>query len=709
MFGRLASHAERNGTNEIGDALLVVDPLSGALLFLNPTARQLFGITDVSAAGGPERLIAELADLTPREFITHLNRAEWTVEVAVRIEPLLPGPYNTGGAIGVTIRRTDASAIGHGSKRVERLQSLWDLAVRRGFGGAEQVRAILNEGVAGVGLEQALLGRIDGDQFHVAFTIEMPDVVPGEPIPLARSPAREAIRRAGTFAVLDAEAGSPQRGDLYLGMRSFLASAFRVGEEQWAVVFGSVRPRATPFDEDDWDYIDHLNEALSWAIERRESEARIEQLAYSDTLTNLPNRAALLGRLDETIAEAQALSARAAVLFVDIDGFKAVNDSVGHRGGDHVLAEIAGRLRSTLRREEFIGRLGGDEFAIIMSHAAGRTQIESIAQRFASVLTNPFTLDGHRFALSASIGVAIYPDDATTRDELLAAADAAMYQAKAEGGSRIRFHSGGDTSIGDAGSTPFIATDGDADSPKSTSYLLTYQPVVDTAGAVLAAEALIRRVDPRHGLLAPEHGWSIMRDEETRRAIDRWVLHEAVSQARAFGDITPDLRIDVNLAAYDPREIEALFSDAVLEPDLERIRIEIAASQFVQPSDEFLAFVERCVTSRIGFVLDRFDGGLATLQSLAHLPVRAIKLDRSLVEALEQGTAARALIEGTVIVARSLGWLVVAKGVETQRQQELLVTLGVDGVQGFQIAHPMTAIVFGNWLRERRSSQGPDA
>ncbi|MBC5811298.1 MAG: EAL domain-containing protein [Candidatus Eremiobacteraeota bacterium] len=409
----------------------------------------------------------------------------------------------------------------------------------------------------------------------------------------------------------------------------------------------------------------------------------------------------MMSRLDETVAEAERLGLRAAVLFLDLDGFKAVNDAIGHHGGDAVLAEVAARLRSTLRREEFIGRLGGDEFAIVMSHVASREQIESIAQRIGAVLTQPFTVGDQRFTLSASIGVAVYPDDAQTRGDLLAAADAAMYRAKEQGGARIRFGDGDwttEASVG--GMAPADLTS----EPRDIGYLLAYQPIVDARdGRITGAEALIRRVHPLHGLLAPEHGWSISRDEDARRALDRWVLREAASQAHSWAAGGADLRVDVNLAAYDPREIETLFGDEGLSGDLARLRIEISAAQFAGgDTAEFVAFVERCVTSGMSFALDEFDAGLASLQSLAALPVRAIKLARGLTEHVAESRTAQALVQATVVVAKSLGWSVVAKGVETQAQQEALVSLGVDGVQGFHIAHPMTAIDFAAWLRDRQ-------
>jgi len=678
------------------DGMLVIDPLAGAVLYLNDAAAALFDIGE-DRPSTPEQLLSELADLSPREFVTRLQRSGEPIEVLVRVEPLSPGPFNPSGAVLVTIRPAGTEQAPESGKRVERLEALWQLVVRRGFAGAEQVNAILREGVGGIGLETAILGRVAGSDLATEFVVDAP-LEPGERVPITHSLARDALRGAGTFAVIDTERDSMFK-DIVPSVRAFLSAAFRVEEERWVVSFASATPREAPFEESDWHYVDNVVEALSRSIERRESEARIEALAYSDALTTLPNRVALLARLDETILEAERLAIRVAVLFIDIDGFKAVNDTIGHRGGDEVLAEVAQRLRSTLRREEFIGRLGGDEFAIIMTHVNQRHQIESIAQRIGSVLTAPFAVGDQRFSLAASIGVAIYPDDATTRDDLLAVADAAMYQAKEQGGARIRFREGGWTSEASVGG---VAPSYLTSEPHEHGYLLAYQPIVDVhTERVFAAEALVRRIHPVHGLLAPEHGWSIARDEAGMRDLDRWVLRETTLQARAWLLGGADLYVDVNLAAYDPREVETLFSDEELTSDLNRLRIELSASQFATPSEEFRSFVERCLTSGISFVLDRFDGGFGTLESLSHLPVRAVKLDRSLLENLGTSGTSRALVEGTVMVAKSLGWQVIAKGVETAAQQEILVSLGVDGVQGFHIAHPMTAIDFGIWLRER--------
>jgi diguanylate cyclase (GGDEF)-like protein len=723
MFEHTRPAFERDALS-VGEALVIFDPLSGSMSYVNDAAAELFELRDDRL---PELritdLLPECVDPAVSSFTTTVRSGKAESKVAVRLERLSGATYQRFAAmlaIATVLETTplviehrrdapagdlasepdsdgefdatpEAALMGGASREMglERLGALWKLVVRRGLGGSENVRALLAEGTRAMRMENATLARVEGKELVVDFA-EPPEMA-GTRTALDRSFARSALRRSGTFAVLDAREDG-ELAALALGMRSFLSSAFRIGDTTWVLTFSSVRPRESTFESEDWRYVDDLIEALSRSIERGESDARVERLAYSDALTSLPNRIALLARLDDAIAEADALRGRVAVLFLDIDGFKGVNDTVGHRGGDTVLAEVAQRLRGTLRREEYIGRLGGDEFAIVMPRVADRTEIESIAQRIAGVLTFPFGVEDYRFSLSASIGVAIYPDDAAERDDLLACADAAMYTAKDDGGSRIRFRD----VAGSFDEGPVVAGD--------TGYVLCYQPVVDLASdRVLSVEALIRRVHPLHGLLAPERGWSIARDENGRRALDRWVLREATSQARALAASGLPLRVDVNLAAFDVREIDRLLDDTEFAADARRLGIEISPSQFADPQEggRIRAFVQHFSERGIAFTLDGFDGHLETLSSVTSLPIDVIKLDRPMVEGIATSRTARAIVEGAMVVARSLGWSVVAKGVETAAQREALASLGCNNVQGFFVAHPMTAVELGSWLRER--------
>jgi diguanylate cyclase (GGDEF)-like protein len=690
----------------MGDALVIFDSATGSMAYVNAAASELFDLRDDRL---PELRIADLlpgcSGVAGAPFTTVVRSGRAEYRVSVRIEHLSGATYRRVGAVLATVTvvetiqvipelrrdpppgRPEPVGTTGPSTGVERLSALWKLVVRRGLGGPENVRALLAEGTRGLAMENAALARVEGEELVVDYS--EPAEFLGTRTAVERSFARTALRRSGTFAAGDI-ADDAELAPAAMGMRSFLSSAFRIGDTKWVLTFSSLRAREEPFESDDWRYVDDLVEALSRSIERGEADARIERLAYSDPLTQLPNRIALLGRLDEAIAEADTLRGRIAVLFLDIDGFKSVNDTVGHRGGDRVLAEVAARLRGTLRREEYIGRLGGDEFAIVMPRVAERTEIDSIAQRIGAVLTFPFGVEDYRFSLSASIGVAIYPDDAAERDDLLACADAAMYAAKDDGGSRVRFRD----AAGSFDAGPNAAGD--------SGYVLCYQPVLDVAlGRVLSVEALIRRIHPLHGLLVPECGWSLARDEGGRRALDRWVLREATAQALAWETAGLSVRVEVNLAAFDRREIDALFEEGLA--DGHGLRIEISAAQFagVRESARIRAFVEHCAGLGIGFTLDGFDGRLESLTEVTTLPIDMLKLSRSVVEGVATSRTGRAIVEGAMVVAKSLGWRVVAKGVETAAQRDALASLGCLSMQGFFVAHPMTAVELGAWLRER--------
>jgi diguanylate cyclase (GGDEF)-like protein len=716
MFERVAPVREMLG-DAIGEALLVFDRASGVVTFATHAAAVLFGFDGEEL--GERRaadLLAEFASPRPGEFKTQLLTPEGEYDLAVRLEELHAAPGAPGDAMVAMLRVLEATpsrpttgrrAQGRAKgERRERLGTLWNLVVRRGplgdGGHGGHVRAILRESALGLGLTDATLARVEEEELVVAFATAEGEG--GTRLRREGAAAQAALLGSGNFAAPDV--GDPRLFAVGKRLvRAYLCQAFRVGDTRWVLTFTSERPRRQPFDEDDWHYVGLVVEALSRALERRERDLRVELLASSDPLTSLPNRAAVHARLDEAIAQAQRLGGRAAVMFVDLDGFKAVNDKAGHGGGDVVLAEIAQRLRSRLRRSEYLGRLGGDEFAVVMPLVDDREEIEAAAHRIADVLTAPFRVDLERFTLSASIGVAIYPDDAPERDQLLAAADSAMYVAKRGGGARVRFC--GD--VDEAAELPAVADRAGSEpaqkrAPGGEAHLLFYQPIVDVrSGAMLAAEALIRRVHPVHGLLAPERAWSFAGNPDASRAFDLWLLRETAMQARVLQRSSLPANIDVSLACTDPNALGAVLEDDLLAGDVRRLRIEIAAAQLAEldEGDALPAFLESCAERGLHFALAGFDGTVGTLAALAHLPIQAVKLDRKLTEEVALSRTARAVVEGAVVAAKALGWSVIATGVESGAQQEAFAALGCDGVQGFYVAHPMTAVDFGMWVHER--------
>jgi diguanylate cyclase (GGDEF)-like protein len=713
MFEQRPDAAQAQGLLDgaAGEGLLVVNPSTRGLLYVNAGAARLFQMREEDLlARDADDVLIEFADMTPRRFSTRAGlRGGESHDVEVTIEPLRAGAFVRVGAMLVTIRPQAAASPAPAADevsatRIERLESLWALVVRNGFDDAEHAGAILREGARGLGFESGVLARIDDGESLTEFASNDVRNPIGLREPLDQIVGGIALRLDRVVAIADVREHLESARNPAVaaeGLRSYIAAPFLVGDVAWLLTLSSTEPRPSPFGADELHYVEFLVDALARIVRRRDSDAHIKALAFSDALTNLPNRAALFDRLDEALAAAERHRRRCAVMFLDVDGFKAVNDTVGHHAGDKVLAEMAQRLRGTLRREEYIGRLGGDEFAIILPQVSAREEIEQVAQRIGQVLAFPFVVDHYRFALSASLGVAIYPNDASARDELLACADTAMYSAKEAGRARIHFH---DEMSADELAAPALGRRGELSfDPFDIGYLLCYQPVLDfKTNGVASAEALIRRVHPYHGLLAPERILTSVRDKAARRALDRWVMREAATQTRAWHIAGKSIRVEVNLASFEPGEFEELLADDTNTIDFSHVCLEVPADLLRGDDQALTRFLDLCRSRRITISLDNFDGGIRLIGALAPYPIDAVKLDRTLVENLTQSRTAQAVVEGTVLVARALGWRVIAKGVETAAQREMLAALGCDGIQGFIVAHPMTALDFGNWLNLHR-------
>jgi EAL domain-containing protein (putative c-di-GMP-specific phosphodiesterase class I) len=393
-------------------------------------------------------------------------------------------------------------------------------------------------------------------------------------------------------------------------------------------------------------------------------------------------------------------------------------------------------LRDSVRRDEFVARWAGDEFVVLLFPVT-LAQIEIVGQRIANVLSRPFAYGDHTFQLGVSIGVAMYPSDATEGEQLVELADAAMYQAKDDPGACIRFRNGrraggphprgtrrGEAPAASAASGPSpdepvepdvsappAAPAPDAlpppeprlDAPFDGGLLLQYEPVYDMRDAdVRGAQVRVRRIDPERGLLPDDPldrtGW----DAEAARAADAWILGEVLDDARALAAAGFDLTIDVRLSAVDPAMFERADAEGFEPREWRRIRAAITAAEAAEPAEGFLAFLDACSRRGIGLVLDDFDGSLTSLQTVAMLPVATLRATTGALSRIAGQPGGHALLEGTLAGARALGWRMIAADVENAQQRDFVIALGVDGVQGPYVGQAMTAVDLVSWLRDRK-------
>jgi diguanylate cyclase (GGDEF)-like protein/PAS domain S-box-containing protein len=430
-------------------------------------------------------------------------------------------------------------------------------------------------------------------------------------------------------------------------------------------------------------------------ISRQERDAeRMRFLAFHDSLTGLPNRSLFFQSAGDLIRRAGRHERRMALLFVDLDRFKSVNDSLGHEAGDQVLIEVATRLRATLREFDVVARLGGDEFAIMLDDIEDDAAAGSVSAKLLESLGMPIIVGDHSLQVLASIGISRFPGDGLTADLLLRQADAAMYLAKQEGRNRYRFFSPDIT----AGVMQRLDLASDLRLAVAREQLvLHYQPAVDaTDGHVLGVEALLRWQHPQRGLLGPNDFIHVAEETGSIDAIGRWVLETACRQLHAWQSMgLPRLTMKVNLSPLQFRqpallhEVKTAMESNHLEPGTLEIEItESAAMQEPERSERVLTEM-RNIGIRVS--LDDFGTGHSSLAQLSRFPIQGLKIDRSLVAALP-GDRKNSVIASTVAsLCRNLGLDLVGEGVELPSQAEFLLSQGCRQMQGFLFSKPVDA------------------
>ena len=432
--------------------------------------------------------------------------------------------------------------------------------------------------------------------------------------------------------------------------------------------------------------------------ERKAQEARIEHLAYHDSLTGLPNRAMLMDRLGQALSQAQRLDQQLAVLFIDLDRFKLVNDSLGHHVGDQLLQEIARRLRATLRDNDTVARVGGDEFQVVVCNVAGATDAARIAEKLMRALGEPFTLEGQELHVTASLGVSLFPRDGASGELLLKYADTALYEAKGEGRNAYRFFS----PEMNAQAHGRLRLENDLRRAVERHELeLHYQPQLDLAtGEVCAVEALVRWRHPVRGLVLPNAFIPMAEETGLVLGIGEWVLNEACRQVAQWQrdglvDNVSALRVAVNISARQLQRpgldgaVRRALSLSGLAPQC--LELEITESSVMLDPLHAQSVLQSLRDLGVLLSIDDFGTGYSSLAYLKRLPLDRLKIDRSFIGGIPTDSDDAAIVETIIVMTHKLGLRVIAEGVETLEQRLQLVRQGCDEMQGFLLAHPVPA------------------
>jgi diguanylate cyclase (GGDEF)-like protein len=427
---------------------------------------------------------------------------------------------------------------------------------------------------------------------------------------------------------------------------------------------------------------------------RKSLEEELRRQAFHDALTGLPNRALFLDRLQHALARADGHDRSIAILFLDLDNFKVVNDSLGHETGDRLLVQIAERLRSCLRTEDTAARFGGDEFTVLVEETGDEHDAIQIAKRLSDTLRAPVLLGGHEVYPSFSIGIATSAPDQDSADGLLRKADLAMYRAKTNGKGRYVVF---DQSMNDA-AVERLGLEADLRRAIERGELrLAYQPIVNLEdGRVCEVEALIRWQHPRRGLVSPAHFIPLAEETGLIVAVGQWVLEQACFQAVAWHEAHPEAapRLSVNLSAKQfqhPRLVEEIARSvrtSGLDPRM--LTLEITESAIMADTDGAAETLVRLKDLGIQLAIDDFGTGYSSLSYLKRFRVDTLKIDRSFVDHLGDDPHDTAIVRGVIALAKSLNLAVTAEGIETAEQLDELTALGCDKGQGYYFARPLS-------------------
>lgn len=445
--------------------------------------------------------------------------------------------------------------------------------------------------------------------------------------------------------------------------------------------------------------------------ERKNNELLIQHIAYYDALTGLPNRSLFTDLLKKEIARAKRREQSFAILFIDLDRFKVINDTLGHTMGDLLLHMVAHRLKNVVRESDTVSRLSGDEFIVLITDVVDSQNVSVIAEKIVTTVSEVYVLKGTEIFITASIGISIYPTNGDDIETLIVNADTAMYQAKEQGGNSHQFY---DSSVNANTIRSLSMKNSLRKAVERNEFLLYYQPLVDlNSGRIIGAEALLRWHNQDQGFVSPKEIISLAEETGLIIPLGEWLFRTACAQNEIWRKLGfPTIRMSVNVSMKQFRQrtfakiLRKILSETGLDPNC--LELELTESIIMHDSDFTISVLRELKSLGISFAVDDFGTGYSSLSYLKLLPIDKIKIDRSFVGGISRNPDDNAIVKAIIIMAHSLNLKVIAEGVENNEQLGFLHSLKCDEAQGFLFSRPLSADDFIRMLLKDREKEMSD-
>lgn len=561
-------------------------------------------------------------------------------------------------------------------------------------------------------------------------------------VPFDKSVARHVMQSKEPLLVSDISVDPRlnRANEAKYGTSSFICMPVMLDGELIAVVNLTDKQSAKPFDQNDVDALSVMLDEIHFALEnaqihatikahalnlelkttelnqeisrRQQIENKLQHLAHNDALTGLSNRALFLDRLQQGLIQAKRRKQSIAIMFLDLDGFKPINDMLGHDQGDIVLQEVARRLLGCLREMDMVARHGGDEFTFALLDVKAAEDISIVAHKVLACFKRPFILNGHEQFIGGSIGISMYPADGQQAEKLVNQADTAMYQAKKAGGNSFRFYT---QKLGDDAKHRLQLELELRHAMKREQFVLYYQPQIDLAhGQLSGLEALIRWQHPERGLVPPVQFIPMAEKIGLIEPIGDWVLRCACDKQKAWREqgIVPVpvvVNISVNLSAHQFRAgdliqtISEVLDKTGMDPTL--LELEITEGIIMEHADSSITLLKQLKDMGLRIAIDDFGTGFSSLSYLKRFPIDTLKIDRSFVTHLPKDGDDVAIVRAVISLAQSMSMKTIAEGVETKEQMKFLQDIGCDEIQGYLFGRPLPQDEMGQLLRDEKVMQ----